>query len=164
MNWRDFYFSPKGRIGRKDFLIKFMLPYIVLFLPINIIFDEDGVVFKIFLLLTLWPLAVVHIKRFHDFGQSAWIALLGYPVFLNIIIFGLVMFLLQFENNWASYDFFAIERDYSYVAAFFDILPVVVIAVLMLLSLTIPGWIPGSPEENKYGLALGHREVIEEKK
>ncbi len=59
-------FSFNGRIGRKQFW-QFHIPYLIF----NILTASVLNVFVVFvLLLTLWPLIAVTLKRVHDMGDS----------------------------------------------------------------------------------------------
>ncbi|EJF06235.1 putative membrane protein [Thiovulum sp. ES] len=101
MDWKEFYFSPKGRINRKLFwlgpnnleswflglnLITLgifgLLSLILVYIPIIKHYKELST--KIEPIILLFPIvnliyirAVVHIKRLHDLDKSGWIYLIG---------------------------------------------------------------------------------------
>jgi uncharacterized membrane protein YhaH (DUF805 family) len=79
-----FLLSPKGRISRKEYWIKFALPvvaiYWIAYFFIEIIENNSeaflGFV-KIDQFLLIWPSIAISIKRFHDRGKSWYWVLVG---------------------------------------------------------------------------------------
>lgn len=77
-----FYYSPFGRISRKDFWLKYVPVLVVLmigtdlvdqyFYPGVILMAGYGPASTAQILLTFWPQIAVTTKRFHDRGMSGW--------------------------------------------------------------------------------------------
>lgn len=92
-----FYFSPAGRISRSQYWLRFMLPYVVIYLLLVIAAgaSDDGTtanqvisgVLTIFLLVALWPSIAILVKRIHDRNKSGWLCLVLYvPTFLFMVL------------------------------------------------------------------------------
>ncbi len=92
MSFSELYFSAKGRVGRKTYWLKLIVPVIII--SVVLIFidvalgteyaidpnqPESGVgLFSgIFSLLTLVPSIMMGIKRFHDRDKTGWWLLIG---------------------------------------------------------------------------------------
>jgi len=81
----DFYFSPKGRISRKQYWLRFMLPYIAIYVVLQVAADLAGqgtasniaisLILALFSLVALWPSIAVLVKRIHDRDKSGWLVL-----------------------------------------------------------------------------------------
>ena len=80
MDFKKFYFSPEGRVNRKQW------PFTVISILLGFVdmatgnFDPEagiGLFSGIFALLSLIPAIIVHIKRFHDRDKSGWWVLIG---------------------------------------------------------------------------------------
>lgn len=137
-DWKSFYFSPKGRLGQRDFGLYFLGPWIFLVWVLSVLGSSASLLLDLFLLLSIWPLAVTHIKRFHDFGQSEVVSVLLYPTVIGVC----VSFLLSFGFSMAGND-----EKLDMAMMYFEIL-----YYGILIFLTIPIWIPGQKAENKYGM------------
>jgi uncharacterized membrane protein YhaH (DUF805 family) len=81
MSFSDLYFSAKGRISRRTYWLKLMVPVIVISIFLSIIdvstgnFDPEvgiGLYGGIFSLAVLVPSIMMGIKRFHDRDKSGW--------------------------------------------------------------------------------------------
>src|SRR5262245_66608815 len=72
-----FYLSMEGRIGRKDFWMKLILPVFVISFVLGIVARGNNVVSLIVNLAILWPSIAVSAKRWHDRDKSAWWILIG---------------------------------------------------------------------------------------
>jgi uncharacterized membrane protein YhaH (DUF805 family) len=81
MDFKQFYFSAQGRVNRKQWWLKLILPVFVISIILAIIdmaigtYDpQDGVglLSGIFALLAIIPAIMVYIKRFHDRDKSGW--------------------------------------------------------------------------------------------
>jgi len=76
MDFKTFYFSFDGRIGRQDFWLRYVLPYLgmlfvtVLFTSINE--NAGSTLSLIFSLIAIWPSLAVIAKRWHDRNKSGW--------------------------------------------------------------------------------------------
>jgi uncharacterized membrane protein YhaH (DUF805 family) len=101
INWKEFYFSPKGRINRKLFWlgpnnlevwflvlnlvtlgIFGVLSLILIYIPIIKNYKElskevEPIVLLFPIVNLIYIRAVVHIKRLHDLNKSGWIYLVG---------------------------------------------------------------------------------------
>ena len=86
MDFKRFYFSPEGRVNRKQWWLWLVLPLTVTGILLVFIdmttgnYDPEagiGLFSGIFALLSLIPAIIVHIKRFHDRDKSGWWVLIG---------------------------------------------------------------------------------------
>jgi uncharacterized membrane protein YhaH (DUF805 family) len=71
----EFYFSPRGRISRSQYWLRFFLPVFVIGIILRAIAVAGGgsgleILPAIFQLLVLWPGIAVLIKRIHDRNKS----------------------------------------------------------------------------------------------
>jgi uncharacterized membrane protein YhaH (DUF805 family) len=95
----QFLFSPSGRISRKQFWLKWALPYYVILILLIALTAAAaaggsaggaavlGIITLLFVLITLWPSIAVLVKRIHDRNKSGWMALILYvPVVLSDVI------------------------------------------------------------------------------
>jgi uncharacterized membrane protein YhaH (DUF805 family) len=84
----QFYFSPFGRISRAQYWLRFVVPYVVIYLLFVIAAgatDVDSTAHKvisgilmIFLLVALWPSIAILVKRIHDRNKPGWMCLILY--------------------------------------------------------------------------------------
>ena len=81
MDFKQFYLSAQGRVNRKQWWLKLILPVFVISIILAFVdmatghFDPEkgvGVFSSIFALLVLIPAILVYIKRFHDRDKSGW--------------------------------------------------------------------------------------------
>jgi uncharacterized membrane protein YhaH (DUF805 family) len=81
MDWKQFYLSPQGRVGRQDWWLKYVLAFIVVSVVASVLDASLGLVDPetgygpisiIAVLVMLYPAIVVNIKRFHDRNKSGW--------------------------------------------------------------------------------------------
>jgi len=86
MDFKQFYFSPQGRVNRQQWWLWLILPVLVITAILSMIdvatgrFDPEtglGLFSGLFSLLVLIPSIIVHIKRFHDRDKSGWWVLIG---------------------------------------------------------------------------------------
>jgi uncharacterized membrane protein YhaH (DUF805 family) len=70
----EFYFSPRGRIGRSQYWLRFFLPMFVIGIVFSIIGTVGGdgakLLENVWQLLVLWPSIAILIKRIHDRNKS----------------------------------------------------------------------------------------------
>ena len=81
MNWKDFYFSPHGRVTRSEWWMRMTLPIMGLMIP-ALIWDglqgwtpkesPLGIAAMGVSWLTLYPQIIVSVKRLHDHDKSGW--------------------------------------------------------------------------------------------
>jgi len=86
MGFIKFYFSFQGRINRKEFWLKFILP---VFLLIGLAFyldpnKKEALYANILGLSLLWPGLAIQAKRWHDIDKSAWWILINFVPFGSI--------------------------------------------------------------------------------
>ncbi len=84
----QFLFSPRGRISRSQYWLRYVLPVAAIGLVLQIAIvasGEDkpvGKVFEaisnIFLLVTLWPGIAILVKRIHDRDKPGWLVFVLY--------------------------------------------------------------------------------------
>src|SRR5262245_54404523 len=86
MDLKKFYFSPVGRVNRKQFWLWLILPLTAIGILLAFVdaatgnYDTEtgiGLLSGIFALLSLIPPVLVYIKRFHDRDKSGWWVLIG---------------------------------------------------------------------------------------
>jgi uncharacterized membrane protein YhaH (DUF805 family) len=91
MDLTQFYLSPRGRVGRADFWLKYILVAFVIGIVANLldvtlgmVNPENGVgtISIIVSLLMIYPGIVVTIKRYHDRNKSGWWILI---IFIPIV-------------------------------------------------------------------------------
>lgn len=114
MSLSQFYFSFEDRISRSAFWFKFWLPYMAMGVAVSLIdvftgnINEDGGIGTfsiIYMLLTLWPLIAVSVKRLHDRNRSGWFFLLGMIPIAGIWITIELLFLGGTKGeNWHGSD------------------------------------------------------------
>ena len=84
-DFKQFYFSGDGRIDRKQWWLRYALPYTVIFFGLMAIdwnigtFYTDmrfGLASGVFGLIAFVPSILIDIKRFHDRDKSGWWMLL----------------------------------------------------------------------------------------
>ena len=85
MDFKKFYFSPEGRVNRKQWWLWLVLPFTVISILLGFVdmatgnYNPEsgiGLFSGIFALLSLIPAIIVHIKRFHDRDKSGWCVLI----------------------------------------------------------------------------------------
>jgi uncharacterized membrane protein YhaH (DUF805 family) len=78
-DWRWFFLSPEGRIGRFDYWVRFFLVYLAGSFVAAMLDGPEGypVFGLLWALATLWPGLAVGIKRCHDRDRSGWFLLVG---------------------------------------------------------------------------------------
>jgi uncharacterized membrane protein YhaH (DUF805 family) len=81
MDFKKFYFSPEGRVNRKQWWLWLVLPLTVIGILLELVDMATGNVHPkagiglftgILALLALIPVVIVYIKRFHDRDKSGW--------------------------------------------------------------------------------------------
>jgi uncharacterized membrane protein YhaH (DUF805 family) len=86
MDFKKFYLSPEGRVNRKQFWLWLVLPLTAIEILLALVdvktrnYNPElsiGLFSGIFALLTLIPIIIVYIKRFHDRDKSGWWVLIG---------------------------------------------------------------------------------------
>lgn len=79
MNWSQFLLSLDGRIDRRTYWLRFILPCAVIQLAVAV--AAPPLQFNVVMLTTwglfLWPLIATGAKRCHDLDRSGWWLLLG---------------------------------------------------------------------------------------
>ncbi|MBB6251276.1 DUF805 domain-containing protein [Nitrospirillum iridis] len=91
--WPWFLFSIQGRVTRREYWLKYQLPWIGSFLAVVVIgwLTADGsghnavagAALAFLLIASAWPGFAVQVKRMHDRNFSAWYLLLGGVPFLG---------------------------------------------------------------------------------
>lgn len=107
-DWWVFMTSPKGRVGRYDYNIKFLLVFFILGLIAGIIdYSYLGASIKdpnqtkyattFVQLLSLWPSLALAIKRLHDMNYRGWWLVVGY-VLPVVIGSGFIGYFMAHQN------------------------------------------------------------------
>jgi uncharacterized membrane protein YhaH (DUF805 family) len=85
-DFRQFYLSAQGRVNRKQWWLRLVLPIFIISLLLSFVdatagtFDPQtglGLFGGLFLLIAFIPAILVYIKRFHDRDKSGWWVLIG---------------------------------------------------------------------------------------
>jgi uncharacterized membrane protein YhaH (DUF805 family) len=79
------YFSAKGRICRKTYWLKYMIPIIVMSIILEFVIQALPIIG-----ILLLPISYLHfvgsIKRFHDFDWNGWSSIWIFVPFVALII------------------------------------------------------------------------------
>jgi uncharacterized membrane protein YhaH (DUF805 family) len=98
-DWKQFYLSAQGRVNRKQFWLRLVLPcfvisIILLFIDMALgtydVQNGVGLLSGIFSVLVIIPAILVYIKRWHDRDKSGW-----WMLILLIPIVGAIWFLVE---------------------------------------------------------------------
>jgi uncharacterized membrane protein YhaH (DUF805 family) len=92
-----FYFSPRGRIARSHYWLRFVLPLLGLEIALRVAGlahgetrAEPGVLLTLLNLVylaALWPGTALLVKRMHDRGKSGWLVpILYFPLFIALAL------------------------------------------------------------------------------
>jgi uncharacterized membrane protein YhaH (DUF805 family) len=85
-DFKQFYLSPEGRVDRKQWWLRFVLPVFVITLVLALVdkalgtYNPEagvGTLSALFALAALVPAIFIYIKRFHDRDKSGWWVLIG---------------------------------------------------------------------------------------
>lgn len=86
-DWKQFLLTWEGRIGRYEYWVMFVVPYVIASLVLSFIdvflgtYHEDsgaGLLSGVFTIVAIWPSLMVGIKRCHDRNRSGWFLLLSF--------------------------------------------------------------------------------------
>ena len=157
---KNFYFSAKGRVCRKDYWIK----YILMIMGVSIVFSLlvgalmaaggatgggapsmimlaiAGILYVVFSIAVTWVQVCVSAKRFHDRNMSGWWVLWSMLIILAMYaIMGFGAFLM--ESSGGSNPIGGILMAVGGFAVF-----AVAIALFVIL-----GFLPGTKGPNQYG-------------
>ena len=139
MNWVPLFLSLDGRIGRKDFCIGAVALIIV-----GVLSNLLPIVGPIMSLVLIAPWTCLVVKRLHDFGRSAWLALIA--LIPSAAAAALGLFTALAATNAATMG-----------AAFAGAgLTLVMSPIALVVSLGFLIWVaakPGDPRPNVYGPA-----------
>lgn len=75
MDWKTLFLDAKGRIGKKDFWIGFLILFVT-----GIILSFLPIIGQIAGLLLIYPNVCVFSKRLHDFGKTGWLAAVPFVI------------------------------------------------------------------------------------
>ena len=82
------YISPNGRCSRKFYWLFGVLPFFVIGIlagtTTSVLRIDYNLGLAILLIITLWPMLAMQIKRWHDIGLSGWFSLLTFIPYLGI--------------------------------------------------------------------------------
>src|SRR5260221_11877182 len=96
MGWKDMLFSLDGRIPRRAFWLRFVLPFVLITIIVDIATPplESNRATLLWFATALWPTIAVGVKRCHDLNRSGWFLLVffipGVGPLLLLIAFGFV--------------------------------------------------------------------------
>ena len=78
----EFYFSPTGRLSRSQYWLRFWLPYLGVYITLDLIAEIAGkgsslaiaisITTSILSLITFWPWIALLVKRMHDRDKAWW--------------------------------------------------------------------------------------------
>jgi uncharacterized membrane protein YhaH (DUF805 family) len=140
-SYSEFLFARDGRICRKDFWLKYALPFAALSFGASMADamlgtsgapDSSGPISNVLNLVLVWPRIVITAKRFHDRDMSGW-----WQIAFNVAVLGGALLIFVSVGNGGS-------------------LPLMVTGGLIaltagLVELVILGFLPGTQGLNKYG-------------
>ena len=93
-DFKQFYLSAEGRVNRKQWWLRLILPVFVITLVLVLLdsamgtYNERlglGTLSGLFTLVALVPSIFVHIKRFHDRDKSGWWVLIAFVPVIGAI-------------------------------------------------------------------------------
>lgn len=84
-DWKRFFLSADGRVGRTDFWIGWLIVFVV-----GLVLSHAGIL-AILSLLLIWPQICLGAKRLHDIGRSAVLLLLPYGVLAACWVAGTII-------------------------------------------------------------------------
>ena len=101
MDFGQLYFLPQGRINRRTFVLEGILPLAVLFtlyLIIILSFGSYGgninafwtTLIGLVMLVMLWTLLMLLVKRLHDLGKSGWATLYWLVPYAGITLYSII--------------------------------------------------------------------------
>src|SRR6185312_7490300 len=87
-----FLFSFQGRIGRYDYVVRFLLPLLIIEVAVGALAPplQFNMIMVPIILVSVWPSLAVGAKRCHDRGRSGWFQLV---ILLPIV--GLLWLLIE---------------------------------------------------------------------
>lgn len=144
----NFYFSAKGRVSRKDYWLRFVLPLLGLYLVVVLVvfglmsaLGEAGAIVGLLVIpiyiAIVWASVCVAAKRFHDRGWSGWWV-------LWFMLIGIGIAIVQYGLMFA----FGTDSALAGIVALVGALASLVIAIWQLVLL---GFLPGDKGPNQYG-------------
>jgi uncharacterized membrane protein YhaH (DUF805 family) len=98
-NFQQFFFSVQGRVSRKQWWLRLILPILVITLVLAFVdmvigtYDPNsggGILSGLFALISLIPAILVDIKRWHDRDKSGW-----WMLIVLVPIIGSIWFLIE---------------------------------------------------------------------
>jgi len=96
-SFAQFYLSPRGRISRSQYWLRFFLPVFVISLILDLVASAGGHGLKLlpslFQLAILWPGIAVLIKRIHDRNKSGALVWALYAPFILTLVFAIAAIL-----------------------------------------------------------------------
>lgn len=87
MDIQKFYFSAQGRVSRKQWWLRLIVPVFAISIVLGIIdaaigmsdpTSGIGLLSGVWALIVLIPSILIYIKRFHDRNKSGWWVLIGF--------------------------------------------------------------------------------------
>ena len=155
LDWKDFYFSPNGRVSNNEFIVFFILPYVLLLSSLNSLPSFVESIVKISLLIGVWPFLMLLIKRFHDFGMPGVVAIIVYPVISLLLVISIVYLShLIYEpvlEKQAGLDSNNHEAKMAVGQLLEYSIKNIAMSVSCVICLAVPFLIPGDKERNYYG-------------
>ena len=146
MDWTTLFLAWRGRIGRREFWIGFLIVMLA-----SVLFGSLPVIGQIAGLLLLWPQFCIHAKRLHDFGRSAWLMLV--PVIVSLValvLAGVSMFTEIADEGGVGpidpTDLGQLMLLFGPALGFLGLALLVGLAFLLWVGLT-----PGDPRPNRFG-------------
>lgn len=145
---KDFYFSAKGRVSRKDWWLKYFLPVFGVYIVAAAIFAGlvavlgdaaaiAGVLLIPIVIGVVWASICVGAKRFHDRNMSGWWV-------LYFMLIGLAITVVQYAGIFA----FGPESGLGVTVLLVTTLASFAVSIVQLVIL---GFLPGTKGPNQYG-------------
>ncbi len=142
----DFYFSAKGRVSRKDYWLRFVLPLIGVYILVvavlaglAVALGDAGAIIGLLAIpiyiAIVWASVCVAAKRFHDRNWSGW-----WVLYFMLISFAIVA--VQYAG------IFLLGETLGGIIALITGLASIGVAIWQLVLL---GFLPGDKGPNQYG-------------
>ena len=95
------YISPIGRCSRKFYWLLGVLPFFIFGVFIGFftsVLQLNSTLVLVFILLAVWPMLAMQIKRWHDVGLSGWFSVLTFVPYLGVVI-GIIIGLIPGKSE-----------------------------------------------------------------
>jgi uncharacterized membrane protein YhaH (DUF805 family) len=140
LDWRSLFLDAKGRIGRKDYWIGFIILFVA-----GLVLGMIPMIGVLFSLAAIYFGVCVASKRLHDMGKSGWLAAIPYGVmFVATVVSSMSLFGGVMSAGYGN--------EYGMAAGFGSAMALSGLAMLINLGFLLwLGLTAGDPGDNAYG-------------